>query len=142
MEDLYSLEGFQQDREKEVVPYMANLQKAYKARQWNTVLLLTDFFMLEGLGILTEYGAAELNDIAYYAYRAHGLEQATLILEKVATMAPSRAVAFLNLADCYWDSGQTKGAQSCYRTYIRLMEQQKKGGKVPSYVRQRLNQKP
>ncbi|PHK19601.1 hypothetical protein VF12_39045 [Nostoc linckia z15] len=141
MLELYHIDGFQQNEEHEKIPYLTALKQAYNAKMWNIILLRTDMFMLEELDVFANYTAAEINDIAYYASRAHGTAQATYLLEKVIVMEPSRAVAFLNLADCYWDAGKQEKALVCYARYSELMLQNKKQYKVPVYVRKRLNEK-
>ncbi len=78
-----------------------------------------------------------MNDYGFFLQKAGASKDAVKILEKVVRVAPSRTVAWLNLADAYWDSKHTGEAKVAYRRYLQLLGG---NGRVdyPARVNQRL----
>jgi tetratricopeptide (TPR) repeat protein len=62
-----------------------------------------------------------VNDYGFFLQRAGASKDAVKILEKVVRVAPERTVAWLNLADAYWDSKHTDEAKAAYRRYLKLL---------------------
>ena len=82
---------------------------------------------------------SELNDVAFFAYQAKGYSEAIYILEKVIEIYPTRVVAYLNIADSYFNLGNYDEAVKNYKIYISLMKSQKKDlKKIPKYVYDRV----
>ena len=61
--------------------------------------------------------------------RSARLKAAARLLEMTIAMAPERGVAFLNLADVYWDLEQHDRAREPYRKYVTLVQ---RTGKQPT----------
>lgn len=61
------------------------------------------------------------------------------VLQKVIQKYPDRVVAYLNIANSYWNIGKKEKAVENYKTYLSLMKSQKKDiNKVPKYVEERI----
>lgn len=77
-----------------------------------------------------------LNDTGYLLQQAGYPHAALRLLTAVVQRAPSRAVAYLNRGDTYWQLSQLAAAQADYRRYIVLLRTQHKDTtRVPAYVR-------
>lgn len=60
------------------------------------------------------------------------------VLQKIIQKYPDRVVAYLNIANSYWNIGQKGKAIENYKIYLSLMKSQKKDlKKVPRYVQDR-----
>ncbi len=78
----------------------------------------------------------DYNNLAYFL---KGDDIALYILEKLIEAVPSRVVAYLNLADTYYELGNEEKAKEYYKTYIAMMKKQKKDLKrIPKYVYARI----
>ena len=80
------------------------------------------------------------NDIAFYLAQSQNYPAAIFILRTVIQRSPDRVVAYLNLADAYWDSNQKTDAHRFYRKYLATMNKSGKNSKVPERVVQRLKE--
>ena len=97
---------------------------------------------------LTAASVQQYNDIAYYMleHPADNDEKETLnisavfLLEQTTAKFPDRVVAWLNLADAYWENSVLKHkAGDAYKRYLGLMEILGKDmTKVPARVRERI----
>lgn len=97
---------------------------------------------------LTAASVQQYNDIAYYMleHPADNDEKVALnisavfLLEQITAKFPDRVVAWLNLADGYWENTVLKHkAGDAYKRYLELMEIQGKDmTKVPARVRERI----
>ena len=76
-----------------------------------------------------------LNDLGFFLEQANRAPEAISVLEKVIGFDPSRAPAYLNLADAYSKTGDKEKAKANYLKYVELMEKSGKGAKVPARVR-------
>ncbi|MEN4761842.1 tetratricopeptide repeat protein [Chryseobacterium sp. C39-AII1] len=75
------------------------------------------------------------NNIAYYLQESHINHEAILILNNILKKFPDRVVAYLNLADAYWEEGKKEKAVANYRQYVSLMKSQGKDlNKIPERV--------
>ena len=85
---------------------------------------------------LSDKNVAMYNDLAYYLYN----ENISLyVLESIIKKYPNRVVAYLNLADSYFNLGNQFDAVKNYKKYISLMKSQKKDvKKIPKYVYERI----
>ncbi|MFP9100017.1 hypothetical protein ACLI09_13290 [Flavobacterium sp. RHBU_24] len=101
---------------------------------------------------LTAKNVQKYNDIAFYILellpynqekKASLTDSAIFLLDNITKSFPDRTVAWLNLADAYWenDRGHWKTAKKHYSKYLALMQIQGKDmNKVPQRVYQRLKQ--
>lgn len=77
-----------------------------------------------------------LNDTGYLLQRAGYPRAALQLLAPVVQRAPTRAVAYLNRGDVYWQLNRLAAAQADYRRYVSLLRTQHKDTtRVPAYVR-------
>jgi tetratricopeptide (TPR) repeat protein len=77
-----------------------------------------------------------LNDTGYLLQRAGYPKAALRLLTLVVQRAPTRAVAYLNRGDVYWQLNRPTAAQADYRRYLGLLRTQHKDTtRVPAYVR-------
>lgn len=79
-----------------------------------------------------------INNYAFFLQRAGQPEAAIKLLKKLVGLKPNRTVAWLNLADAYWDAKQFTSARDCYAKYKRIMEEVNRGSAVPVRVHERL----
>ena len=89
-----------------------------------------------------EYGYSSasqqvFNDVAFFWQQAGFNTDAIWLLKKVISENPKRTVAYLNLADAYWEAGDKTSAGKNYKVYTDLMSENGKQAKVPDRVRQR-----
>jgi hypothetical protein len=78
----------------------------------------------------------KLNDTGYLLQRAGYPKVALRLLTLVVQRAPTRAVAYLNRGDVYWQLNRPTAAQADYRRYVGLLRTQHKDTtRVPTYVR-------
>ncbi len=66
----------------------------------------------------TDKRIVPLGDFGFYLQQTGYLEEAIPILKKTLELSPYRAVTQLNLADAYWDLGQTREAKKAYKAYV------------------------
>jgi tetratricopeptide (TPR) repeat protein len=79
------------------------------------------------------------NNIAFVLSKNKLFSEAIYILEKVIKIDASRVVAYLNIADSYWETNQKVKAIENYKKYVQLMKEQKKDlKKIPKYVYERI----
>lgn len=77
-----------------------------------------------------------LNDTGYLLQRAGYPRVALRLLAIVVQRAPTRAVAYLNRGDVYWQLNRLVAAQADYRRYVGLLRTQHLDTtRVPAYVR-------
>lgn len=80
-----------------------------------------------------------LNNKGYFLYKYKYYNASLIYLIAVIQKYPSRVVAYLNIADNYWELHEKEKAIENYKKYIKLMEDQKKDLKrIPKYVYERL----
>jgi hypothetical protein len=82
-----------------------------------------------------------INKINDFAFKLENINPVVSInvLQKILQKYPDRVVAYLNIANSYWNSGKKDQAIENYKTYLSLMKSQKKDlNKVPKYVRERI----
>lgn len=80
-----------------------------------------------------------LNNKAFYLKSYKDYKTATFLLTKIIEKFPTRVVAYLNIADCYWEMKDKPKAIENYKKYIQLMTEQKKDlKKIPKYVYERV----
>lgn len=80
-----------------------------------------------------------LNDYAYFLSETDRYKEAIPILERVILLSPNRAVAYLNLGDCYYKDYQKSESNSDkdkvvenYKRYVSLL---KKDAQIPDRVK-------
>lgn len=80
-----------------------------------------------------------LNNKGYFLFKYKYFAASQLYLNKVIEKFPTRAVAYLNIADCYWELKNIDKAKKNYNKYVQLMKEQKKDlKKIPKYVYERI----
>lgn len=62
------------------------------------------------------------NDYGFLLQQAGKNDDAIDILKVVINKSPKRVVAYLNIADAYWEVGDNKKSMENYKEYISLME--------------------
>ncbi|GAB3638735.1 hypothetical protein GCM10027422_43250 [Hymenobacter arcticus] len=70
------------------------------------------------------FAPAALNDKGHFLQQQGYLVEAQLFLSTVVRRYPTRAVAYLNRGDTYWQLGQLVAAQADYRRYHALRRTQ------------------
>lgn len=79
------------------------------------------------------------NDIAFILYKNSAYDESIYILKIIINKFPTRTVAYLNIADCYWETNEKEKAIENYKKYVQLMKAQKKDlKKIPKYVYERI----
>lgn len=80
-----------------------------------------------------------LNNYAYYLSETDRYEEAMPIIEKVIKLSPNRAVAYLNLGDCYdkryKNSKNEKDKENSIKNYKKYISLLKKDAKIPENVK-------
>ncbi|PWN66569.1 tetratricopeptide repeat protein [Chryseobacterium oncorhynchi] len=91
---------------------------------------------------LSQRNLDDYNNIAF-ALSKNGNQKAGIeLLKQIITKFPDRTVAYLNLADSYWNIGEKDKAINYYKEYLTLMKTQKKDlKKIPRYVHSRIESK-
>lgn len=79
-----------------------------------------------------------INNYAFFLQQAGQPEAAIKLLKKLVGLKPNRTVAWLNLADAYWDTKQFTSARDCYAKYKKMMEESNKGSAIPVRAYERL----
>ena len=78
------------------------------------------------------------NDIAFYLGEGHNYNSSLYILKKIIKIYPNRIVAYLNIADVYWEIGNKDHAKVYYQEYISRMDKIGKKSIIPKRVFQRV----
>ena len=78
------------------------------------------------------------NDIAFYLGEGHNYNSSLYILKKIIKIHPNRIVAYLNIADVYWEIGNKDHAKVYYQEYISRMGRIGKKSIIPKRVFQRV----
>lgn len=78
------------------------------------------------------------NDIAFYLGEGHNYNSSLYILKKIIKIYPNRIVAYLNIADVYWEIGNKDHAKVYYQEYISRMGKIGKKSIIPKRVFQRV----
>ncbi|WP_175689852.1 tetratricopeptide repeat protein [Burkholderia anthina] len=80
---------------------------------------------------------SSLNDYAYALQLNHRDDEAIPVLRSVLSVAPNRAVAWLNIADSYWSVGDFEKGRAAYKKYVDLMTGAGNASKIPSRAQER-----
>lgn len=84
--------------------------------------------------------AAAINNKGYFLYKQGYYDAALILLNQAVMQYPDRAVAYLNLGDCYWKMDRKTEAKLAYKKYQTLYRTRYKSEKgIPVYVRERLS---
>ncbi|MDM1553099.1 tetratricopeptide repeat protein [Chryseobacterium indologenes] len=77
----------------------------------------------------------DYNNIAVALSNKGNYKAAIELLKQIISKFPNRAVAYLNLADSYWNIGEKDNGKEYYKKYISLLKSQKKDlNKIPRYI--------
>ncbi|WP_300689023.1 tetratricopeptide repeat protein [Chryseobacterium sp.] len=80
----------------------------------------------------------DYNNVAYRLAENGNQKGAIELLQQIINKFPTRAVAYLNIADSYWNIGEKEKAKVNYKKYLSLMKYQKKDlKKIPKYAEKR-----
>ena len=89
--------------------------------------------------LISKKNVEKINNIAYDFYKKNNYLVSLSIFNKIIEKFPIRTVAYLNIADCYWELKDKEKAKANYNNYIDLMKSQKKDvKKIPKYVYERI----
>ena len=80
-----------------------------------------------------------LNDYAFFLQQAGRSLDAIDMLKEILKVRPKRTVAWLNLADAYWDIKEYSLAREAYKNYISMMRAAKKNKNIPYRAIERSN---
>lgn len=81
----------------------------------------------------------KINNIAFDFYLKKNYFDSIFLLTEVIYKFPNRVVAYLNIADCFWEINEKEKAVENYQKYCQLMKEQNKNlKKIPKYVYERL----
>ncbi len=80
-----------------------------------------------------------INDLGFFLEQGGFFQEAVEILSRVIKRFPYRMVAFLNIADAEWQSGNFKKAADSYYRYRVLMQLAGKLKRVPNRVSKRIS---
>jgi len=84
---------------------------------------------------ITQQNILQYNDIGYYLQQSQNNREAIFLLTKLIEKFPNRVVAYLNIADAYWEINDKGKAKEYYQKYISLMKTQDKDlKKIPQRV--------
>ncbi len=109
-----------------------NLINQCKNNKINTYKIIEYLFNFE----VNSNSIVNFNDLAFYTQNN---SISLFILNKILIKYPTRVVAILNLADSYFNLGNSEKAIENYKKYIKLMKEQKKDlKKIPKYVFERI----
>ncbi len=96
-------------------------------------------WLLDDYVIIRKSNVLKFNNLAFTYYKRKDYYDAEYLLNKIIKFAPTRVVAYLNIADCYWETKDKPKAIENYKKYIQLMTEQKKDlKKIPKYVYERI----
>jgi tetratricopeptide (TPR) repeat protein len=79
-----------------------------------------------------------LNDYAFALQQSGANVDALSLLKVVIKYDPKRSVAWLNIADAYWSTGDKKNAKLCYQRYAELLTMAGLQAKIPARVGDRI----
>jgi tetratricopeptide (TPR) repeat protein len=86
-------------------------------------------------GATAYFAPTALNNKGCFLQQLGYSTEANLFFQEVVRRYPTRAVAYLNRGDTYWQLGQPAAAQTDYRRYVWLLRTQHKDTtRVPAYV--------
>lgn len=74
------------------------------------------------------------NDLGFLFEQAGYYLEAAELLKHITLKHPDRVVAYLNLADAYWELGKRTQAQEAYNQYYQRMTATQKQSKIPHRV--------
>lgn len=127
--------GFQDEEEIIEKSYITLVTELYKQKKYNDLKLVTNKFVLKELNLLNSESIIDLNNIAFYAQKAGSHNEAIYLLREILNKDSKRVVAYLNIADSYWELNKKEEAIENYKKYCELMKTQKKDlKKIPAYV--------
>jgi hypothetical protein len=79
-----------------------------------------------------------LNDYGFFLQQSGCLKESISVFKLVISVAPERAVTYLNMADSCWDLDKKSDAQKFYLSYLALMKEGQSAAKIPARVSQRI----
>lgn len=126
------------EAEDEAKTFFSTVMSAYKNKKYDTLAVLSHPFVFANLPLFEKKNVTQLNNLGFYCQKLHLNENAIYILENVILLDPNRTVAYLNLADSYWDLSDTAKAKELYGKYVALMRACGKQKRIPGYVNVRL----
>ncbi|MCD0472301.1 type IV pilus biogenesis/stability protein PilW [Flavobacterium sp. JAS] len=89
---------------------------------------------------INKINITKYNDLAYYLLRTKdGKASSVFLLKIIIKKEPSRIVAYLNIADGYWDMEQFERAKESYKKYDSLIRESGKDiSIIPARVKERI----
>ena len=87
---------------------------------------------------ISKSNVSSYNNIAYFLEKKGLSTQSIFLLEKIIKKFPNRTVAYINLGDAYWGTGQKDEAKEAYKKYVSQMNQKGFSTKIPERISNRL----
>lgn len=112
------------DRSKDAAKVLAPYAEAYQ-KNWLDDRVVRDILI------------SSLNDYAYALQLNNRDDEAIPVFLTVLSVAPNRAVAWLNIADSYWSRGDVEKGRAAYKRYVNLMNRSGNASKIPSRAQER-----
>ncbi|WP_175903936.1 tetratricopeptide repeat protein [Burkholderia seminalis] len=112
------------DRPKDAAKILAPYARAYQ-KNWLSDPVVRDILI------------SSLNDYAYALQLNHRDDEAIPVFLTVLSVAPNRAVAWLNIADSYWSRGDFEKGRAAYKKYVELMNGSGGASKIPLRAQER-----
>ncbi|VDY63740.1 tetratricopeptide repeat protein [Shimwellia blattae] len=98
-----------------------NALKVFRLRGVSSAIDLIEPYVQQS--IHNDYYYADVfNDYGFLLQQAGRNVDAVTVLNIVVKNTPKRAVAYLNIADAYWASGDVTKSSQNYKEYIKLMK--------------------
>jgi hypothetical protein len=89
---------------------------------------------------INQKNIATYNNIAFYLNNQEHHQSAIYLLHKIIKASPDRTVAYLNIADAYWDSKDKRNAKIFYKKYLSQIKKTGEKASIPSRVSKRIAQ--
>jgi len=136
---IYDFNGFQNGKSPTIDAYFQSVKDQFRNNKISSLFVnkIVLEFLVTNIGI-TDANTWMFNDIGYYLQKSRLNEDAIYILKKVIQKFPKRTVAYVNIADAYWELDEKIKAKEYYLKYVEQMHDKKLENKIPNVVDQRL----
>lgn len=137
IEGMYKLVSEKFNCKESLNQYTISLKKAFESRRED---IINGDYVYRLKAIKSCYPISNgniivYNDIAFYLLDTGQLQFSLELINEILKISPSRTVAWLNLADNYWQLDEKSKAKEAYEKYIELMKSQNKDlSKIPQRV--------
>ncbi len=139
---VYLFSGFQDNEEPNILGFYELIKYQALNNQKDSIDIYGNINVIKALVEEIEIdknNVQQYNDIAYYLEQSSLFDSSIFILEKIVKHFPTRVVAYLNLADAYWEIEDKNKAIENYNKYIELMKEKGWENKIPKRVYDKAN---